>query len=93
MKLYDKRYWRDRWSLRLGHWIYILRHPLVYFWYQDLSEDEDFRKAAQYKRPICWIIGHSWTDVAGADYWANSQVVNTYYYAVCNRCFENEAVI
>ncbi len=88
LKLYDKRRFKDRWSLRLGHWFYLLKHPLVYFWYQELSEDDDFKQAAQYKRPICWIKGHDFEDVAGEEYWANSMTVSTKYYSVCVRCFK-----
>lgn len=88
MRLYDKRYWKNRWSLRLGKWIYILKHPLMYFWYQYLNDDEDFKKTAQYKRPICWVKGHDWKDIAGGEYWIDSSTVGTHYYTVCVRCFK-----
>jgi len=87
MRLYDKRRWKDRWALRLGHWYYIARHPLIYFWWQDLKDDDEFRHTAQFKRPICWVLGHDWIEVAGDEYWMNSSVVGTYYYSVCVRCF------
>jgi len=43
MKVWYKRRWQDRWHLRFVHWLYILRHPLMYYWYIDLKEDDDFR--------------------------------------------------
>ena len=89
VKLWDTSKWQDRWYLRIQHWIYICKHPLFYFWQYDLIDDEEFKSAAQYKRPICWITNHDWVDVAGSEYWINDSIVGTNYYPVCRRCLKS----
>jgi len=84
----DTKRWQDRWYLRTRKWLWNLRHPINYLWYQELSECDEFQHTAQYKRPICWIIGHDWTVIAEDEYWINSSIVGIHYYSICVRCFK-----